>query len=132
MGHSCCNSNKGCGCQSQSCSCSCHKMGGGCSSGGCGSQGSSCGCQCHQQGSCDYAAKFLELADHAWMEVLKEKIKDHIRSSAKNMDELASLIAEANHERWQKKMENKQCNGSYEEKLRGFFNSSCQAKGQKK
>lgn len=67
------------------------------------------------------------------MEVLKEKIKDHIRSNAKNMDELARLISEANHERWQKKMENKECTGCYEEKLRDFFHSySCQTQGKKK
>lgn len=129
--HSGCGSSGGCGCQS--CSCSCHKkeMGYGGHSCGCGSKG--CGCQglC-KQGSCDYAAKFLELADQAWMEVLKEKIKEHIKSNAKNMDELARLISEANHERWQKKMENKQCTGGYEEKLREFFHMSCQAQGQKK
>jgi len=66
------------------------------------------------------------------MELLKEKIKEHIQSQAKNIDELARLIAEANHERWQKKMEDKHCCGGYEEKLKDFFNQACQTKGQKK
>lgn len=122
----CCSSSGGCGCQSKGCSCSCHKMemSGGCqSSCGCGSKG--CSCQ-SKQGTCDYAAKFLELADQAWMEVLKEKIKEDIKSNAKHMDQLAHLISEANHERWQKKMENKQCTGGFEEKLKEFFHMSCQ------
>lgn len=82
------------------------------------------------QGSCNYAEKFLELADHAWMELLKEKIKEHINQSHTNIDELARLIAEANHERWQKKMEDKQCCGGYEEKLKNFFKQACHT-GQK-
>lgn len=125
--HSCCSSG---GCQSKGCSCSCHKSCGSHSS-CCESKGCGCGCQC-KQGSCDYAAKFLELADQAWIEVLKEKIKEHIQSNAKNMDELARLISEANHERWQKKMENKQCTGGFEEKLRDFFHMSCQTGCHKK
>lgn len=115
-----CGSNCGCGCKSQGCSCGCSQCGG----------KKSCGCDCgcckDQHKGCDYAAKFLELADQAWMEVLKEKIKDHIRSNAKNLDELAGLISEANHEKWQRKMEDKQCCGGYEAKLKEYFHSCCQ------
>jgi len=119
------HSSSGCGCQSKNCSCPCCKTGCGCqSSNSCSSHGSG--------GGCDYAAKFLDLADQAWMEVLKEKIKDQIKSNAKNMDELAHLIAEANHERWHKKIENKQSTGCYEEKLKNFFTQSCHTQCQKK
>ncbi len=59
------------------------------------------------------------------MEVLKEKIKDHIRANAQHMDDLARLISEANHEKWRKKMENKQCTGSFEEQLNEFLGLSC-------
>jgi hypothetical protein len=59
------------------------------------------------------------------MEVLKEKIKENIRASAKNMDELARIISEANHERWKKKIEYSQCSGSFESKLGEFFGQSC-------
>lgn len=94
----------------------------------------SCGCQCHsgavKHGECDYPAKFLELADQAWMEVLKEKIKEQIKTDAKHMDELARLISEANKERWHRKMANKQQNCNYEEKLKQFFSSACE-NGQK-
>ena len=119
--HSCCNSS--CGCQSKGCSCSCHQSHSG--------SHKSCGCESHERGcGSHYAEKFLEMADHAWMEVLKEKIKDHIRSNAKNMDDLARIISEANHERWQTKMENKQCCGGYEERLKEFFNHSCHHKNE--
>jgi len=59
------------------------------------------------------------------MEVLKEKIKEQIKSHGKNLDELAALIAQANHEKWQKKMENNKSSQSYEEKLREFFGQAC-------
>lgn len=67
------------------------------------------------------------------MEVLKEKIKEYIQThSQKNMDELARLIAEANHERWQKKMENNKCTGGFEERLSEFFGMSCSTRGGQK
>src|SRR5436853_7817118 len=111
-----CHHHSSCGCQSQGCTCGCHHAQCGCQK-SCGGQQQSCGCQSKQCGcgckhcGCDYAAKFLELADHAWMELLKEKIKEQIQSHSKNMDELARLIAEGNRERWQSKMENQQCCG---------------------
>lgn len=129
---SCCGSKSNCGC-------GCHSSHDSCCGSSCGSQksccGGSCGCQgkeggCGCKGTCNKADKFLELADCAWMEVLKEKIKEHILSSGKNLDELARLIAEANHERWQKKMENSKCSGSFEQKLNDFFGLSCRTQGQ--
>jgi len=62
------------------------------------------------------------------MEVLKEKIKENIKANSKNMDELARMISEANHERWKKKMDEKSCCGCFEEKLKNFFEQSCKAK----
>lgn len=59
------------------------------------------------------------------MEVLKEKIKEHIKANSKHMDELARLVSDANRDRWQKKMEDKQCCGTYEEKLKEFFGQAC-------
>jgi hypothetical protein len=109
----CCASTKqSCGCSTKTCGC-----------GTCGDCSGQCGCK-----KCHIANKFFELADCAWMEVLKEKIKENIKSSAKNLDELARMISEANHERWQKKMENKICTGSFEEKLSEFFGQSCRTK----
>lgn len=121
-----------CQCKSQSsgcspCECSCHSLKSCCQQSQCGCQSQGCcgsGCK-----SCSgkYGNKFFELADQAWMEVLKEKIKANIQSSAKNMDELARLISEANHERWQKKIEDKECCGCFEEKLKAFFQKSCKS-----
>ena len=116
-----------CHCQKQSCGCS--KEGCGC---GCHQSSGSCSCCSQLKGSCgneDHAShKFLELADQAWMEVLKEKIKEHIKANAKHIDELARLIAEANHERWKKKMDQKCSCGNFEEKLKNFFEQSCRTK----
>ncbi len=118
--HSCC-SNKS-GCQSSHGSC-------GQTSCGCQSKASACGCGCKHCG-CDYASKFLELADCAWKEALKEKIKEYIHANSKHLDELARIIAEANHERWQKKMEDDTCGGGFEEKLNEFFGKACHTKSQ--
>lgn len=112
-----------CGCANGNCGCSCHRSAGAC--GGCGQKNCTCGSN-NSGGSC--SSKFLELADQAWMEVLKEKIKDHIRANNKNIDELAKLVSEANHERWKKKIEEKSCCGGFEEKLRNFFANSCKCK----
>lgn len=121
--HFCSHSGGDSGSHHTTSSCSCH-------------QAASLASHCHgeqgHQSSCNYPEKFLELADQAWMEVLKEKIKDHIRSNCKNMDELAKLIADANHGKWTKKMENKQCADHYQEKLREFFHPSCSSNCDKK
>lgn len=117
-----------CKCNSSSCSSGC---GCGCQSCGCGGKSQCCSQKSGPCGSgdgdksCNYAEKFLELADQAWMEVLKEKIKDSIRSNDKKLDELAHLITEANHDRWQKKIESKKCCGSFDEKLKNFFKGCC-------
>lgn len=121
--------------------CQCQKNHCACSNGGCGSQSScSCGCSsscpCSQKGSScgckgsgeSWSSKFLELADQAWMEVLKEKMKEHIKTNSKNIDELAKMIAQANEERWQKKIDSKHCCDNFDEKLKGFFGHTCCAK----
>lgn len=54
-----------------------------------------------------HVAKFLQLADEAWTEVLKEKIKEHIRAESKGLDQFAKLVAEANYERWKTKTQEK-------------------------
>lgn len=94
----------------------------------------SCGCGCgcgtkhyhhdHEEG-CHCAEKFLEIADEAWREVLKEKIKDKIISyKGEHMDKLAEMIAKANGEKWKHKISAKiKCN-EFKDNLKGFF-SSC-------
>lgn len=71
----------------------------------------------------DFARELLEMADQAWMEVLKEKIKEQVRTTnGANLDQLAKLVAEANHVRWKHKMNVQKDVHSYKEKLSTFFN----------
>ncbi len=103
-----------CGCHSGHCHC--------CGGSSCGCHSQSCGSHQHSHGDCcDKAHKLLEVADMAWMEVLKEKIKEHIKANDHKIDEIARIVAEANHSRWQQKIAQKQCCNCYEEQLKGLF-----------
>ena len=91
------------------------------------SSNTSCGCNCSccQKMCCSSPAdEFLALADTAWMEVLKEKIKDQIRSNDKKMDELAKIISEANHTRWHLKGEKEKSSSAYLERLKNAMGCS--------
>lgn len=123
MGHDCHGS---CSSGSSSQSCCSH---GSCSTdhssvkGGCGCGCSSCHCSCHQQGK--YADQLLHLADEAWMEILKEKIKEEIRLNAgEQMTQLAKLVSAANHARWKDKMQGKKDYEDFECQLK---NTMCGA-----
>jgi hypothetical protein len=86
------------------------------------------GCQCsscqhagHGQ-SGDFSAKLLEMADEAWMEVLKEKIKEQVAaSSGDKLDKLAKIVAESNNARWHQKLELMDIAHNFADKVRGFF-----------
>ncbi len=84
-----------------------------------------CGDEHHHDHQSSYSDDFLALADEAWMEVLKEKIKENIRSNDKKLDELAKIISEANHLRWKKKMDKKHCQEDYRQKLHDYFDGDC-------
>jgi hypothetical protein len=74
----------------------------------------------HEHGG--FAEQLLELADEAWMEVLKEKIKKHIESGdGKNLDELAKLVSDANHQRWSSKLAENNTKHNFKDKLENFF-----------
>ncbi len=61
----------------------------------------SCATQPSTVEHCDMPEKLLNLADEAWYEVLKDKIKGEIiKSSGKHMDDLAKLVADANKDKW--------------------------------
>lgn len=101
---------------------------------GCG-YGCGCGCGEHhasaesyeQKGSCCCAEKFLEIADEAWKEVLKEKIKTKIlEKKGDHMDQLADLIATINGEKWKHKISARLKSDEYKEKLKEFFSTGCQ------
>jgi hypothetical protein len=82
-----------------------------------------CGDGRHHEASGSEA--FLELADEAWMEVLKDKIKAHILANDTKMDELAKIISEANHARWKMKMAGKHGCDDFKQKLHDYFGSDC-------
>lgn len=80
-----------------------------------------CKCPCHgHQGK--YADELLKLADEAWMEVLKEKIKDEIRQhSGDHLTETAKLVAQANHVRWKEKLQSRKDLQDFEDRLRNLI-----------
>ena len=78
---------------------------------------------CHEkEGTCSNGDWFLEVADCAWTEVLKDKIKEHILSTHNDrMTELAKIVAEGNNQRWQHKLAKKHACAEFKEKLLRFF-----------
>lgn len=92
--------------------------------GECSSHESCCG-GIHGDKEHNFAHELIQLADIAWMELLKEKIKANIaKSSGSHLDELAKVVAETNHIRWQNKMAKQKNIDNFGEKLHSIFNSS--------
>ena len=98
-----------------------------------GDCGCGCGCGTHHHhhhhgeegGGCHCTDKFLELADEAWAEVLKEKIKSQIIAhKSEHLDKLAELVAKANGEKWKYKISAKMKGSEFKDDLKDFF-SSC-------
>jgi hypothetical protein len=101
----------------------------------CSHEASECSCCCHDH-TCstehdhhhhhhhheDFSTQLLSIADEAWMEILKEKIKDQIRSSnGKHLDDLAKMVAEYNETRWKNKMSAQHTIGDFRNKVSSFF-----------
>ena len=79
----------------------------------------------HVHGEGIKANYFLGLADKAWEEVLKEKIKECIlKTQSDRMDKLAKIIAEGNNHHWKNRMEKKQGCEDFMEEVCKFFNQS--------
>lgn len=95
-----------------------------------------CSCGCgeyyhhhgqHDEGGCHCAEKFLEIADEAWKEVLKEKIKTKIVAhKGEHLDKLAEMVAMANGEKWKHMISAKMKCNEFKESLKEFFTSSCE------
>lgn len=123
-----CDKNKSscCGgqCHSKQYSCSDSKYGCGC---GCGC--SNCNCSescCDQEDDCHKKShKLLEIADVAWVELLKEKIKEQIKTLDPKIDELAKVVAEANHKRWKHKMQKEKCCEEHDQCCEEFDQKLC-------
>lgn len=92
-----------------------------------------CCCCCNEQEeeSChnddlydDKTDWLIEVADLAWMEVLKDKIKEHILSTQnEHMTQLAKIVSEGNHERWKHKMANQKAADDFKENICNFYHS---------
>jgi hypothetical protein len=63
----------------------------------------------------------LELADEAWYELLKDKIKHHIEKSDPKIEELAQLISETNHKRWKEKLAIYSTKDEFENRFKELF-----------
>lgn len=101
-------------CNKEGCSCSCH-----------GEQAQNRSKECHQEHDecCALPKQLLDLADKAWMELLKEKIKTKINAaSGDTLDKLAQLLTEVNHERWAEIFASKKHCEDYKKRICDFFN----------
>lgn len=111
MSHS--HHNEGCCCGNEHCSCCSDKK-----------KHDSC-CHDHHDGDdCqkDFAKHLLGVADEAWMELLKDKIKKHILASCdQQLEQIAGIVAESNKARWQHKIAIQKAKQEFKDKLEDAF-----------
>jgi len=75
---------------------------------------------------CNIHEILLDLADEAWYEAVKDRIRKEIESNCGDrLDELAKIVSDANRQRWQQKVESKVKCEEYKGKVRAFFTSGC-------
>ena len=68
--------------------------------------------------SCDVIRNMEKLANHAWEELFKEKVKKHYEEMiGKQMDENAKIVAEQAISMWNNKMATREAKREYEHKL---------------
>lgn len=73
---------------------------------------------------CNMPEKLLCLADEAWRELLKEKIKQEIqKTSGEKLNAIAKLLAEGNHRRWSHFIEGKQKCAEFKQQLKEAMSS---------
>lgn len=88
--------------------------------------------KCHSQEApapeeCNMPEMLLELADEAWAELVKDKIKAQIQSTCgEKLDELAKLVAEANGAKWAHKIAAKHHCNDYKHRVHSFFTDCSQ------
>ena len=97
-------------------------------------EGGDCSCGCghgnhghhhHEEGGgCNCGEKFLQIADEAWREVLKEKIKAKILAhKGDHIEKLADIVAMANGEKWKHIISAKTKCHKFKDELKDFFTS---------
>ena len=71
---------------------------------------------------CNMPEKLLKLADEAWFELLKEKIKGRIQQTCdEKMNKLAELVADTNQQRWIHMIQGKMKCEEYKESIKDLF-----------
>ena len=91
-----------------------------------GSAQANCSTGTHKGGEqeCNMHEKLLCLADEAWKEVLKEKIKQEIeKSSGAKLSALAKLVAETNGRKWAFMIQAKKGCEEYKTQVRSLLSS---------
>jgi hypothetical protein len=101
-----------------------------------------CHCHCHHGSCCDEShmeeeecdsERLLAIADMAWAEVLKEKIKEHIRASDKRIDEIAKIVSETNRAYWHQEISRSKTDENYAFRLSEIMHAgSCCCTGMNK
>ncbi len=82
--------------------------------------------QCHEEQNqeCNLHEKLLCLADEAWKEVLKDKIKQEIeKSQGAKLNSLAKLVAETNGRKWAYMIQGKKACEEYKTQVRSLLSS---------
>lgn len=88
----------------------------------CSTQAAHCATPPASEECCDFPEKLLDLADEAWLEVVKEKIKKEIEASCgEKLNKLAKLVAETNKTKWSAKIAGKQQCQEYKQNLLKLF-----------
>lgn len=71
---------------------------------------------------CNLHEKLLCVADEAWKELLKDKIKEEIeKSSGTKLSALAKLVAETNGRKWQWMIQGKKTCDDYKTQVRNLL-----------
>lgn len=112
------------GCQdSSSCDTHSHSHSAGSCSCGCQCGCHSCTCSCSKTccGSEFTAQKMLELADRAWVEVLKDLIKEDILANNPKIKDLAKVVSDANGQRWHLKIQESRAKAAFEDKFNSIM-----------
>lgn len=82
--------------------------------------------QCHEEQNqeCNLHEKLLCLADEAWKEVLKDKIKQEIeKTQGAKLNSLAKLVAETNGRKWAYMIQGKKACEEYKTQVRSLLSS---------
>lgn len=75
---------------------------------------------------CNMHEEMLALADEAWMELMKEKMKAEIdRVSGAHMEKVAKLVTETNFAKWSDLIKGKAKCNEYKDNLKKLMTEEC-------